>query len=240
MLEINIGSTIESRGREVGRVERVVLDRDWYEATHLVVQRGGPLNAQHLLMPMEWVISAEHDRVRIDRGEDEVASLPNFEVKHYVRLDELDQEHRAHPRARIRPADWMNYFVPLVAHALGEPFSPPGVVVTDQMLAPSESAIRRGVAVESNDAQKLGEVVEVFLSEPDWRLSGMLIKRPLLNVVGEALRESWRKEQTPARTAAMKGLLRVPADWVARIERDRIVLNRSKQQVDEWEREQIS
>jgi hypothetical protein len=32
--------------------------------------------------------------------------------------------------------------------------------------------------------------------------------------------------------------MRIAADWVARIERERIVLNRSKQQVEDWEREQ--
>jgi sporulation protein YlmC with PRC-barrel domain len=42
MIEIHIGATVESEGREVGRVERVVLDRDSNEATHLVVKYGGP------------------------------------------------------------------------------------------------------------------------------------------------------------------------------------------------------
>ncbi|MGH9840605.1 MAG: PRC-barrel domain-containing protein [Blastocatellia bacterium] len=243
MLEINIGATVECNGRDAGRVERVVLDRETYEATHLVIRYGGPLKSRHLLMPMEWIVSAEHDRVRTDHAEEEIAGLPSFEVQHYIRLDEMDQEQQEHPRARIKPADWVNYFVPLVAHALGEPYSPPGVVVTDQMLAPSESAIRRGLAVESNDGHKIGEVQEVFLDKPDWRLSGIVIKRSLLNVVGDMLRgdmEMLRTGLTPARGEAPKGALRVPADWVAHIERDRIVLNRSKQQVDDWEREQAS
>jgi hypothetical protein len=29
----------------------------------------------------------------------------------------------------------------------------------------------------------------------------------------------------------------VPADWVAKIERERIVLNRSKKQVEDWEKQ---
>jgi hypothetical protein len=29
----------------------------------------------------------------------------------------------------------------------------------------------------------------------------------------------------------------VPADWVAKIEQERIVLNRSKKQVEDWERQ---
>ena len=71
MLEINIGATVESRGREVGRVERVVLNRDTYEASHLVVKHGGLLHPRHLLMPFDWVVGSEHDRVRIDRADDE-------------------------------------------------------------------------------------------------------------------------------------------------------------------------
>ena len=61
----------------------------------------------------------------------------------------------------------------------------------------------------------MGEIQEVMLSEPDWRLSGIIISRGIL----------------------LKHPMRVPGDWVARIERDRIVLNRSQQQVEDWERQ---
>jgi hypothetical protein len=35
----------------------------------------------------------------------------------------------------------------------------------------------------------------------------------------------------------LKHPMRVPADWVARIGRDRITLNRSRQQFEDWERQ---
>lgn len=216
MIEINIGAAVESMGREVGRVEQVILDRESFEATHLVIKHGGPLNARHLLMPLNWVVGAERNRVRIDRSDDQLSALPNFEMQHYVRLDQLDQEHLEHPRSKIRPADWINYFVPFVANAFGEPYRPPGVVVTDQLLSTSESPIKRGLPVESSDGYKVGEIHEMLLSEPDWRLSGIIITRGFV----------------------LKHPMRVAADWVARIERERIVLNRSKQQVEDWEREQ--
>ncbi len=215
MLEINIGAAVESNGREVGRVEQIILDGESYEATHLVIKTGGRLHARHLLMPPDWIVGAEHNRVRIDRPDDEITALPSFEVQHYVRLDQLDEEHLGHPRSMIKPADWINYFVPLVANAFGEPYHPPGIVVTDQLLSPSESAVKRGLAVESSDGHKLGEVHEVLLSEPEWRLSGVIIARGIV----------------------LKHPMRVPADWVAKIERERIVLNRSKQQVEDWERQ---
>ncbi len=213
MIEVNIGASVENRGRDIGRIESVVLDRENYEATHLVIKSGGPLHASRRLLPLGWVIASEHNRVSIDRAEAEVAALPAFELQHYVRLDRLDQEHTTHPRSKVKPADWINYFVPLVANAFGDPYHTPGVVVTDQLLASNESAIRRGLNVESSDGHKIGEVQEVLLSEPDWRLSGLVIGR------GFVLTQP----------------LRVPADWVARIERDLITLNRSKQQVEDWQ-----
>src|SRR5215470_5733667 len=200
MLELNIGATVESRGREVGRVERVVLNRDSYEATHLVVKQGGLLHPRHLLMPFNWVIGSEHDRVRIERADDEIAALPNFEMQHYVRLDQLDEEHAEHPRSAIKPSDWINYVVPFVAN---------------QLLSPSESAVNRGLPIESSDGHKVGEIHEVLLSEPDWRLSGIIITRGFI----------------------LKHPMRVPADWVARIGRERITLNRSRQQLEDWERQ---
>lgn len=216
MKEINIGAAVLSGNQEVGRVEQVVLNCEAYEASHLVVRCGGALQSQLRLMPIGWVMASEHNRIHIQHSEQELAALPNFELQHYVRLNQLDQEHLEHPRSKIKPADWINYFVPLVAHALGEPYDPPGVRVTDQLLSPSESAIRRGLPVESGDGYKVGEVNEVLFSEPDWRLSGVVIARGFI------------------RTHPMK----VPADWIVKITTDKIVLNRTKAQVQEWEKGQ--
>ncbi|MBK9708743.1 MAG: PRC-barrel domain-containing protein [Acidobacteria bacterium] len=92
----------------------------------------------------------------------------------------------------------------------------PGVLVTDQLVTPSESTIKRGLAVESSDGHKMGEVQEVLLSEPEWRLSGIII----------------------ARGFVLKHPMRLPGDWIAMIERERIVLNRSREQVETWEKQQ--
>lgn len=215
MIEINIGAAVESGGREVGRVERVVLDRGTFEATHLVVRHGGPIVGRHALMPINWVSAAAHDRVQIARAPADLSGLPDFEVQHYVRLDELGEERAGDPRERVKPSDWVNYLMPLVANAFGDPFHTPGVVVTDEMIARSESAVRRGFAVESSDGHKLGEVHEVLLDEEDRSLSGVVIGRGL------------------ARTRP----LRIPADWIAQIATDRIVLNRTRGQVADWERQ---
>jgi len=215
MLDIHIGAIVANNEEEIGRIECIVLERDSYEATHLVVRQGRALSSRHILMPVGWVAgSADRDHIRISRLAEEIAKLPNFELQHYVRLDMLDEEHEEHPRSKVKPADWINYFVPLIANAFGDPLHTSGVVVTDQLLGPSESAIRRGLHVESCDGHRLGEVQEVLLAEPDWGLSGIIITRGFV----------------------LKHPMRVPADWVSKIERERIVLNRSKKQVEAWER----
>ena len=94
MKEINIGATVFSDRREIGRVEQVVLDCNAYEASHLVVKHGGALQPHHVLMPIGWVTNAEHDRVYINHSEEELAQLPNFETQYYARLDQLDEERR--------------------------------------------------------------------------------------------------------------------------------------------------
>lgn len=213
MKEINIGAVVLSGNRDIGRVEQVVLDCETFEASHLVVRCGGALQSQHRLMPIDWVTSAEHNRIHIEQTEDELTALPNFEVQHYVRLNQLDQEHLEHPRSKIKPADWINYLVPLVAHALGDPYDPPGVRVTESLLSASESAIRRGLPVESSDGYKVGEVQEVLFSEPDWRLSGVIIARGFI----------------------LTHPMKVAADWITKITPEKISLNRTKAQVEEWE-----
>lgn len=215
MKEINIGAAVLSNGREVGSVEQVVLDCDSYEASHFVIKQGSALQPTLRLMPADWVTNAEHDSIYINHSEPELSELPNFELQHYTRLDQLDEEHDEHPKSKIRPSDWIYYFVPMLTHALGEPYSEPGVRVTDPLLRPSESAIRRGLPVESSDGHKVGEVQEVLFSEPDWRLSGVIIGRGFI------------------RTHPM----RVAADWISRVTAEKIVLNRSKLQVEEWEKQ---
>ncbi len=216
MKEINIGAVVLSGNKDIGRVEQVVLDCETFEASHLVVRCGGALQSQHRLMPIGWVTGSEHNRVHIEQTEDELTALPNFEVQHYVRLNQLDQEQLEHPRSKIRPADWINYLVPLVAHALGDPYDPPGVRVTEPLLSPSESAIRRGLLVESSDGYKVGEVQEVLFSEPDWRLSGVVIARGFI----------------------LTHPMKVAADWITKITPEMILLNRTKAQVEEWEKQQ--
>lgn len=219
MKEINIGAAVISGNQEIGRVEQVVLDCEAYEASHLVVRQGNAfqaqLRSQFKLMPIGWASSAEHDRVQTSHSEEELADLPNFEMQHYARLDQLDEEHLEHPRSKIKPSDWINYVVPLVARAFGEPYNAPGVRVTDQLLSANESAIGRGLSVESSDGNKVGEVQEVLFSEPDWRLSGVIIARGFI------------------RTHPMK----VPADWIVRVTAEKILLNRTKAQVEEWEKQ---
>jgi sporulation protein YlmC with PRC-barrel domain len=216
MMEINIGAAIHSRGSEVARVEQVILDADTYEATHLVIRHGNPLRPARLLMPLGWVVGSEREQVRIDQGDEKIASLPSFEVQHYIALNEMEQEQAESPRSKIKPLDWVNYLVPMMTHALGDPYNAPGVVVTDQLLSPSESAVRRGLPVESSDGHKLGEVHEILLSEPDWRLSGIVIARGFVR----------------------KHPMRLSGDWVSQVARDRIILNRTRQQVEAWEEEQ--
>ena len=216
MIEIKIGAAVKSEGREVGRVARIVLDRNSYEGTHVVVKYGGPLNGRHVLMPLDWISGSEPDQVRIERTGAQLAELPDFEVEHYARLDELDREEFEHPRSKVKPSNWVNYVVPLVANAFGDPYHTPGVVVTDQMVKPSEGIIRRGCAVESRDGHKVGQVQELLLSEPDWRLTGVIIERGFV----------------------LTHPMRIPADWITRIGRDRIVLNRTREQVEAWETEQ--
>lgn len=216
MKEINIGAVVLSGNQDIGRVEQVVLDCETFEASHLVVRCGGALQSQHRLMPIGWVTGSEHNRVHIEQTEDELTALPNFEVQHYVRLNQLDQEQLEHPRSKIRPADWINYLVPLVAHALGDPYDPPGVRVTEPLLSASESAIRRGLLVESSDGYKVGEVQEVLFSEPDWRLSGVVIARGFI----------------------LTHPMKVAADWITKITPEMILLNRTKAQVEEWEKQQ--
>src|SRR5262249_61295151 len=93
---------------------------------------------------------------------------------------------------------------------------PPAGAATAHLLPPPKRAVHGAWPDEASDGHRVGEFHEVLLSNPDWRLSGIIITRGFV----------------------LNPRMRVPADWVARIGRERITLNRSRQQLEDWERQQ--
>lgn len=77
-MDIEIGAQVRtSDGHAVGQVHRVVIDLEQQAVTGIVVLKGRLL-PRDILVPLDFIASAEADRVGLMLSRDELDDLPNF------------------------------------------------------------------------------------------------------------------------------------------------------------------
>jgi uncharacterized protein YrrD len=101
-MELKEGTVVfTSGGKEVGRINRFILDPATHEVTHIVVQKGW-LFSEDKVVPFEMVRSATDDKVLLSENIDSFDQLPPFEETHYIRAREADVSRGGNPRYGIQ------------------------------------------------------------------------------------------------------------------------------------------
>ena len=77
---------ITSDGEKLGTIDRVVIDPDSNDVTHLVVSKGFLLTTDKVL-PIELVSYSTEERVVLKEGVADFEDLPHFEQSYYVRVE---------------------------------------------------------------------------------------------------------------------------------------------------------
>src|SRR5512147_2755224 len=78
-------------GKEVGHIDRVVIDPKANEITHLVVRKG-TLIKEDKVVPVGLVAVGKEDQVSLRLDKDQLEQLPNYEETDYVPLNDEDRE----------------------------------------------------------------------------------------------------------------------------------------------------
>jgi uncharacterized protein YrrD len=166
-------------GDRVGTVDRVVLDPDTKEVTHLVVQKGF-LFKEDKVVPMSLVGPATEDRVTLREDADGLEKLPDFEESHYV---PVEQKSRPQPG----PAEWARplYLYPPVGAwwATGgyAAFARPQFVAkTERNIPEGTIALEEGAKVISSDGKHVADVERIFTDPLEDRATHLLISEGLL------------------------------------------------------------
>lgn len=206
-MKINIGANVECRGERVGTVKRLILDPASFDLRQIVVERSGFLAAREVLVPVERIYDAKEETVTLDMTATELEALPDFEETIYVSLDRLERDASATaPISHIEPSLASFYFVPQVPYPEAAPAS---ATETVKHTEPGSCEINAGMEVYAGD-QKVGEISEVIIDSSDKRATGFVVER------------GWLFTHN----------IEVPADWVSSIEGGRILLNRTKDQIE--------
>ena len=147
--DIASGATVvTANGETVGTVEHLVLDADSLEVTHLVVARGF-IFKEDRIVPLATIESADDGNIELVGGVD-VESLPAFETKQYVAIDEGS--------GGMRPERPSPYFVhpPLLSEPLIS--APAAVAVTQRNIPDGSVVLETGAEVFAESGERVGTI----------------------------------------------------------------------------------
>jgi uncharacterized protein YrrD len=193
-------------GRDVGTVDRVVLDPRTNKVSAIVVRKGW-LFTEDKVVPIEMVDAATEDRVTLLETKHDLQALPEFEATYYVPAWEEDYKGVTTPHPYAAPV----YSYPPVGVAwwgVGTYLDYPRTeldytVRTEENIPPDTVALKEGARVLSLDGEHVGNVEELFFDSESKRVTHLLISKGIL----------FREHKL------------IPANWVALTGEEEVSLN---------------
>ena len=157
--------------KDVGDLERVVIDPETRQLTHIVVKKGHVL-PEDTLVPVEKVAHASHDMVTLTCSMDEIKQLPPLEVVHTV------------PREGNAI-----YEQPVAGMYTTAPITPLVVTETTRTLPENLVALKEGAKVVSSDEKHVGNVERVFTE--DGKVTHLTLSHGLLAKTEKSIPYEW-------------------------------------------------
>ncbi len=195
---------VTAAGDSVGRVDRVVIDPETHELTHIVA-RTGLLARQDRLIPVAAIASTTEHEVRLHEAVGDAERFPAFEETHFIHADDLrpDTESGGSVAGYAQPLFWYpigegsGQLMGTLAEAL------PGYLEeVEQHLPPGTIALKEGAHVISRNGTRVGTIEEI-LTEP---------RRRIIVAFTVASGTMFRKHTV------------IPASWVGRVEENEVHL----------------
>lgn len=152
-------SVVTADDHKVGEVARVVIDPQTREVTHIIVRQGF-LFTEDSIVPVELIVSAQADEVRLRDTKDNLPELQALVEQHFVPIDELDDD------AEFGAAPPIISYPPVGGPWWGAgymTYMPPAVVVESEPNLPEGSLLlNQGARVTSADGEHVGDIDEVI------------------------------------------------------------------------------
>ena len=157
-------TVVSADGKDLGHIQRVVLDPKTDEVKDIVV-RAGKLLTEDRVVPVEQVRDTDGGQIHLRSNANEVETLPRFEESHYVPLEGEGSE-PAPNLAEIAPAYY--WYPPLGglepgAYVRSIPLELLGYrLQTDRNIPAGTVALKEGAAVRSRDDHEVGHLDQVL------------------------------------------------------------------------------
>ncbi len=208
-LEIKEGTPVfTSNGKEVGKVNRFVLNPETDEVTHIVVEKGWLL-PEDKVVPFEMIDSASEDKVVLKKDIDDFDQLPSFEQTRFVRINGGEGIPVTGRRTSYAPAYYWypppSGYIGYPAYGLPYPTWPPAVV--QQNIPENTVPLKEGTNVISSDGKHVGDVERLFVEPESKKVTHFLITQGML----------------------FKNRKMVPVNWVKSVKENEVDLTVSSQ-----------
>jgi len=187
-----------SAGEKIGSLDRVVLDPETKEVTHIVVEKG-ILFTTNKVIPIEYINLEQAERIVLNQTEKELEKLPSYDEAYYIGLPPND-----YPYDNVEAVYW---YPPLpvpwqtMAGPLWYPSAKPPAVKAEKVIPEGTVALQEGARVISQDGKHIGNV-ELVVVDADEHVSHI--------VVGEGI--------------FLKKKKLVPAHWIKNVDPDQVDL----------------
>lgn len=182
-MEFKQGTKVHtSDGKDVGSIDRVVLNPNTKKVTHVVVRKGF-LFTEDKIVPVGMVASANEDRVDLNRSSDTLDALPPYEEQHYVPLDEAEARSAEYQADLAVPYYWaspMAGWSGFADYGMGVAYPPPYLVETERNVPDNSVVITEGVPVITSDDQHVGNVERVYTQSESNRATHFLLSAGLI------------------------------------------------------------
>jgi uncharacterized protein YrrD len=175
-------------GKNVGQIDKVVMNPKTKELSHIVVRKG-LFFTEDKIVPLSLIASSNENGIYLRQDAGDLSLLPPFEEKHYIPLDERERSGTAYEDSSILYwvppfGGWMNY---PSAYA----YPPPYPIASEQNIPEGTIALKEGATVYSSDNELLGTVERIFTDDKTDKASYFLLSDGLIFQEKKLIPMSW-------------------------------------------------
>lgn len=184
-----------SQGEKLGTLERVVLDPETKEVTHLVIGKGF-LFKTNKLVDMDMIDPTIEDKITLSSSKQQLENFQDFEETHYVDLEQSEN-----PGSDELPASYWYPPINMVwwrAGGTDNPIYYPGmpayVARTTQNIPEGTVALEEGAKVVSADRKHIGNIKQLIVDPQDNRVTHLVINEGVLFKERKLVPVTWISE----------------------------------------------
>jgi uncharacterized protein YrrD len=191
MMQFKEGTKVyTSDGKDVGHIDKVVMNPQTKELTHIVVRKGF-LFTEDKILPVSLIASANEDGVKLREAAGNLDELPAFEETHYVSLDKIEREETDYSGNSVL------YWLPPLGGWMGYPsiypYPPPYSATTKQNIPENSVVLNEGTEVYSSNDKFLGHVERILTDSSSGKATYFVLAEGMMSSVKKLIPMSWVK-----------------------------------------------